>query len=59
MNLEFRNLLTQKAALADWISHKVWIMMMIAACLGAGTAEKPEQSKMTFKNHQNYSKQLT
>ena len=35
-------------------SHKVWMMMMIAASLmWAGAAEKPEQSKMTFKNHQN------
>ena len=41
-------------------SHKVWMMMMIAASLmWAGAAEKPEQSKMTFKNHQNDSKQLT
>ena len=44
------------------------MMMMIAARLmwagagagaGAGAAEKPEQSKMTFKYHQNDSKQLT
>ena len=35
-------------------SHNVWMMMMIAASLmWAGAAEKPEQSKMTFKNHQN------
>ena len=41
-------------------SHEVWMMMMIAASLmWAGAAEKPEQSKMTFKNHQNDSKQLT
>ena len=41
-------------------SHKVWMMMMIAASLmWAGAAEKPEQSKMTFRNHQNDSKQLT
>ena len=41
-------------------SHKVWMIMMIAASLmWAGAAEKPEQSKMTFKNHQNDSKQLT
>ena len=40
-------------------SHKVWMMMMIAASLmWAGAAEKPEQSKMTFKNHQNDLKQL-
>ena len=41
-------------------SHKVWMMMMIAASLMlAGAAEKPELSKMTFKSHQNDSKQLT
>ena len=41
-------------------SHKVRMMMMIAASwMWAGAAEKPEQSKMTFKNHQNDSKQLT
>ena len=41
-------------------SHKAWMMMMIAASLmRARAAEKPEQSKMTFKNHQNDSKQLT
>ena len=41
-------------------SHKVRMMMMIAASLmWAGAAEKPEQSKMTFKNHQNDSKQFT
>ena len=41
-------------------SHEVWMMMMIAASLmWAGAAEKTEQSKMTFKNHQNDSKQLT
>ncbi len=35
------------------------MMMMIAASLmWAGAAEKPEQSKITFKNHQNDSKQL-
>ena len=35
-------------------------MMMIAASLiWAGAAEKPEQSKMSFKNHQNDSKQLS
>ena len=34
-------------------SHKVWMMMMIAASLmWAGAAEMPEQSKMTFKNYQ-------
>jgi len=33
-------------------SHIVWMMMLIAAGLmWAGAAEKPEQSKMTFKNH--------
>ena len=32
-------------------SHKVWMMMMIAANLiWAVAAEKPEQSKMMFKN---------
>jgi len=36
------------------------MMMLIAASLmWAGAAEKLEQSKMTFKNHQNESKQLT
>ena len=41
-------------------SHEVWMMMMIAASLlWAGAAEKPEQAKMIFKNHQNDSKQLT
>ena len=41
-------------------SHEVWMMMIIAVSLmWAGAAEKPEQSKMTFKNHQNDSKQLT
>ena len=41
-------------------SHEVWMMMMIAASwMWAGAAEKPEQSKMTFKNHRNDSKQLT
>ena len=50
----------QKAALADWKKVLVWMMMMIAVNLmWAGAAEKPEQSKMTFKNHQNDSKQLT
>ncbi len=40
-------------------SHKVWMMIMIAASLmWAGVAEKREQSKMAFKNHQNDSKQL-
>ena len=40
-------------------SHKVWMMMMIAASLmWAGAAEKPDQSKMTFKNYQNDSEQL-
>ncbi len=35
------------------------MMMMIAASLmRAGAVEKPEQSKMTFKNDQNDSKQL-
>ena len=35
------------------------MMMMIAASLmWAGAAEKPDQSEMTFKNHQNDSKQL-
>ena len=35
-------------------SHKLWMMMMITASLmWAGAAEKPEQSKMIFKNHQN------
>ena len=54
-------LVPQKAALADWKkSHKVWMIMMIAASLmWAGAAEMPEQSKMTFKNYQNDSKQLT
>ena len=41
-------------------SHKVWMMMTTAASLmWAGAAEKPEQSKMTFKNYQNDLKQLT
>ena len=43
-------------------SHKVWMMMMMmiaASLMWAGTAEKPGQFKMTFKNHQNDSKQLT
>ena len=36
------------------------MMMMIAAGqMWAGAAEKPEQSKMTFKNQQNDSKQFT
>ena len=35
------------------------MMMMIAASLmWAGAAEKPEQSNMTLKNHQNDSKQF-
>ena len=35
-------------------SHKVWMMMMIAASsIWAGVAEKPEQSKLTFKNLKN------
>ena len=35
------------------------MMMMIAAGLmWAGAAEKPDQSKIIFKNHQNDSKQL-
>ena len=35
------------------------MMMMIAASLmWAGVAEKPDQSEMTFKNHQNDSEQL-
>ena len=41
-------------------SHKVWMMMMIAARLmWAEAAEMPEQSKITFKNYQIDSKQLT
>ena len=41
-------------------SHGVWMMMMIAASLiWAGASEKPEQSKITFKNNQNDSKQHT
>ena len=48
----------QKAALADWKKVKVWMMMIAASLMWAGAAEKPEQSKMTFKNHQNDSKQL-
>ena len=42
-------------------SHKVWMMMMmmIAASLTwAGAADKPEQSKIIFKNYQNDSKQF-
>ena len=41
-------------------SHKVWMMMMMiaASLMRAGAVEKPEQSKMTFKNDQNDSKQL-
>ena len=48
-------MIPQKAALANWKkSRKVWMMMMITASLmWAGAAEKPESSKMTFKNHQN------
>ena len=39
---------------------EVWMKMMIAAILmWVGAAEKPDQSKMTFKNHQNDPKQLT
>ena len=35
------------------------MMIMIAASfMWAGAAEKPEQSKMAFKNHQNDSKQF-
>ena len=34
-------------------------MMIAASLMWAGAAEKPEQSKLTFKNHQNDSKQLT
>ena len=49
----------QKAALADWKKVKVWKMMIAASLIWAGAAEKPEQFKMTFKNHQNDSKQLT
>ena len=42
------------------VKSQVWMMMMIAASLmWAGAAEMPEQSKMTLKNHQNDSKQLT
>ena len=40
-------------------SHKVWMMMIAASLMWAGAAEMPEQSKMTFKNYQNDSKQLT
>ncbi len=51
-------MLPQKAALADW--KKVWMMMMNSASLmWAGAAKKPEQSNMTFKNHENDLKQLT
>ena len=33
-------------------SHKVWMMMMIAASLvWAGAAETPEQSKLTLENN--------
>ena len=41
-------------------SHKVWMMMMMitASLMWAGVAEKPDQSEMTFKNHQNDSEQL-
>ena len=50
----------QKAALADWKkSHKVSMMMIAASLMWAGAAEMPEQSKMTFKNYKNDSKQLT
>ena len=50
-----KNDVPQKVALADLKkSHKVWMMMMIAASLmWVGAAEKPEQSKMIFKNYQN------
>ena len=34
-------------------------MMIAASLIWAGAAEKPEQSKMTFKNHRNNSKQLS
>ena len=34
-------------------------MMIAASLMWAGAAEKPEQSKMAFKNHQNDSKQLS
>ena len=40
-------------------SHKVWMMMIAASLMWAGAAEKPEQSKTTFKSHQNDLKQLT
>ena len=41
-------------------SHKVWMMMMITASLmWAKAAEKPEQSKIIFKNYQNDLKQLS
>ena len=39
-------------------SHKVWMMMIAASLMWARAAEKPEQSKMTFKIHQNDSKQF-
>ncbi len=53
-------MIPQKAALADWKKFKAWMMMMIAASLmRAGAAEKPELSKMAFKNHQNDLKQLS
>ncbi len=35
------------------------MMMINASLMWGGAAEKPEQFKMTFKNHQNESKQLT
>ena len=35
------------------------IMMIAASLMWAGAVEMPEQSKMTFKNYQNDSKQLT
>ena len=34
-------------------------MMIAASLMWAGAAKKTEQSKMTFKNHQNDSKQFT
>ncbi len=40
-------------------SHKVWMIMIAASLMWTGAAEKPEQFKWTFKNHQNDSKQLT
>ena len=58
---ECRNFTTKGGSRRLEKSYKVWMMMMMIAAFltWAGAAEKPEHSKMTFKNHQNDSKQLT